>query len=82
MNIEILAGSSDAPEVYVGHACSASILSSHRDCVAACAVAQSTIPRGNDVELIETRSEALVGNYFPEKEKHLSQDEAEANPIS
>ena len=70
MNIEILAGSSGAPEVYVGHKPAlASISLSHRDCVATCAIAQSTIPLGCDVELIETRSEAFVGDYLTEKEQ-------------
>ena len=70
MDIEILAGSSGAPEVYIDHKpASASISLSHRDGVAACAIAQSTIPLGCDVELIETRSEAFVGDYFTEKEQ-------------
>ena len=70
MNIEILAGSSGAPEVYIDHKpASASISLSHRDGVAACAIAQSTIPLGCDVELIETRSDAFVGDYFTATEQ-------------
>ena len=68
--IEILAGSSGAPEVYVGHQlASASISLSHRDGVAACAITQSTIPLGCDLELIETRSDAFVGDYFTATEQ-------------
>lgn len=70
MNIEILASLSGAPEAYVGHQpASASISVSHRDGIAACVVAQSTIPLGCDLELIETRSEAFLGDYFTEEEQ-------------
>ena len=70
MNIEIPAGSSGAPEVYVGHQpASVSISLSHRDGIAACAVAQSTIPLGCDLELVETRCTAFVRDYFTEKEQ-------------
>ena len=48
-----------------------SISLSHRDGVAARALAQSTIPLGCDPELIETRSDAFVGDYFTEKEQAL-----------
>lgn len=72
MNIEILADSSGAPEIYVGHQpASVSISLSHRDGVAACAVAQSTIPLGCDLELIETRGDVFVDDYFTKKERAL-----------
>jgi 4'-phosphopantetheinyl transferase len=70
MNIEIPARPSGAPEVYVGpQPASVSISLSHRDGIAACAVAQSTIPLGCDLELVETRSTAFVRDYFTEKEQ-------------
>jgi 4'-phosphopantetheinyl transferase len=69
-NIEIPAGSSGAPKVYVGHQpASVSVSLSHRDGVAACAAAQSTIALGCDLELIETRSDAFVGDYFTAEEQ-------------
>ena len=46
MNIEILAGSSSAAEAYVGHQpASVSISLSHRDGVAACAIAHRRLRR-------------------------------------
>ena len=46
MNIEILAGSSSASEAYVGHQpASVSISLSHRDGVAACAIAHRRLRR-------------------------------------
>jgi 4'-phosphopantetheinyl transferase len=68
--IEVLAASSGAPEAYVGHQpASVSISLSHRNGVAACALAQSTIPLGCDLELIEPRSNAFVCDYFTDKEQ-------------
>src|SRR5215471_6291127 len=69
-DIEVLADSSGAPKVYVGRQPSAVSLSiSHRAGVAACALAHSPTPLGCDLELIESRSDAFIGDYFGEKEQ-------------
>ena len=70
MNIEILADSSGAPQVYVGHQPAlVSISLSHCDSIAACVLVRSTTPLGCDLELIEPRSDAFVGDYFNEREQ-------------
>jgi 4'-phosphopantetheinyl transferase len=71
-DIEILADLSGAPRVYVGRQLAAvSISLSHRDGIAACCVAESTIPAGCDLELIETRGSAFIDDYFTPDERAI-----------
>ncbi len=63
--IEIRPAPSGAPEVFIGNRpaeCTISI--SHRDGVAACAIAQPGARLGCDLELVEPRSEAFIADYF------------------
>jgi 4'-phosphopantetheinyl transferase len=77
-NVEILADPSGAPEVSVGNQLAAlSISLSHRDGVAACAIARSNAPLGCDLELIETRSDAFVADYFTEDEQKIIAQQSE-----
>jgi phosphopantetheinyl transferase len=70
--IAILADPSGAPRAYVGHeSASVSISLSHRDGIAVCAVAQSMIPLGCDLELIEARSDSFIADYFTEYEQTI-----------
>jgi 4'-phosphopantetheinyl transferase len=71
-NIEIPADPSGAPRVLLRRRPVAlSISLSHRDGVAACAIARSTIPLGCDLELIEPRSDAFIADYFTKDEQKL-----------
>ena len=69
-NVEVLADASGAPQLYIGRQpASVSLSLSHRAGVAACALAESTTALGCDLELIEPRSDAFIGDYFNEKEQ-------------
>lgn len=68
--IEILAAATGAPEVFVDHQpAGVSISLSHRDRVAACALAPSGGVVGCDLELVEPRSAAFVSDYFTADEQ-------------
>ncbi len=68
--IEIMPAASGAPRVYLGHTpASISISISHSSGIAACAVAESDLTFGCDLEKIEPRSESFVDDYFTEEEQ-------------
>lgn len=70
--IEILAGESGAPEVFVdGHASDVTISLSHRAGRALCAVGSLSSAVGCDLELVEPRSSAFVADYFSAEEQAL-----------
>lgn len=70
--IEILSAPSGAPEVFLAnHPASITISLSHRNGVAACAVAGSKIALGCDLETIEPRNDAFIADYFTGKEQSL-----------
>ena len=70
--IEIRPAASGAPEVFVDERPGAvSISLSHRDGRAICAVAQSGVDLGCDLELIEPRSDAFLSDYFTAEEQAL-----------
>jgi 4'-phosphopantetheinyl transferase len=70
--IAILADPSGAPRAYIGHeSATVSISLSHRDGIAVCAISQSMIPLGCDLELIEARSDSFIADYFTEYEQTI-----------
>jgi 4'-phosphopantetheinyl transferase len=70
--IEIVPASSGAPEVRIdGKPAAVTISISHRDGTAACAVAQSGVQLGCDLEKIEPRSDTFVADYFTDDEQKL-----------
>jgi len=71
-NLEILAGPSGAPEVFLSNQIAPVAISiSHRSGVAMCAVALSADCVGCDVELIEPRSDAFTADYFTANERTM-----------
>ncbi len=69
---EIRAAASGAPEVYaLDEAMPVTISISHRGGVAACAVASPGILLGCDLEVVESRSDGFVADYFTEEEQSL-----------
>jgi 4'-phosphopantetheinyl transferase len=70
--IEIRPAASGAPEVFLeGQLAAISISLSHRNGEALCAVAPGAVELGCDLELIEPRSDAFVGDYFIAEEQAL-----------
>ncbi len=70
--IEICAAPSGAPEVlFDSHPAPVTISISHRAGIAACAVAMSRVKMGCDLEMIEPRCDAFVGDYFTIEEQAL-----------
>ena len=70
--IEIRAAPSGVPEVFVdGDPASSTISLSHRDGLSACALASDQMALGCDLERIEPRSIAFIGDYFTEGEQEL-----------
>ena len=70
--LEILAGESGAPEVFVdGHASDLTTSLSHRAGRALCAVSSPSGALGCDLELVEPRSSAFVADYFSTEEQAL-----------
>jgi 4'-phosphopantetheinyl transferase EntD len=69
-SLEILAALDGAPEAFVNGEPAPAVLSlTHRDALAACAVAPSGTALGCDLERVEPRSEAFVRDYFTAAEK-------------
>ena len=67
--IEIVADASGAPRTFVcGNAAEVTISLSHRAKVGACAVTSSIAALGCDLELVESRSESFLVDYFTEQE--------------
>jgi len=70
--IEICAARSGVPEVFFdSQPAPVTISISHRCGVAACAVAMSSVQMGCDLEMIESRSDAFVADYFTLEEQAL-----------
>jgi len=70
--IDIRPAPSGAPEVFVANQPAAVTISlSHRDGIAACAVAMSGLEIGCDLEMVEPRSDAFVADYFTSEEQVL-----------
>lgn len=68
--IEVRAASSGAPEVFVaGTPAPFTISLSHREDEAICAITRGDVALGCDLELIEPRDDAFVGDYFTEAEQ-------------
>jgi 4'-phosphopantetheinyl transferase len=81
--IVISAVATGEPEVRIaGRAHAVTISISHRNGLAACAVALGKSALGCDLELIEPKSEAFVADYFTAEEQHLvSQAGNAAQPL-
>jgi 4'-phosphopantetheinyl transferase len=70
--MEIRPASSGAPEVFFANQPAAVTISlSHRDGIAACAVAMSGVEMGCDLEMVEPRSDAFVADYFTVEEQAM-----------
>jgi 4'-phosphopantetheinyl transferase len=70
--MEIRPALSGAPVVFLSNQPVAFTISlTHRDGIAACAVAASGAPIGCDLEIIEPRSDAFVADYFTAEEQAL-----------
>lgn len=70
--IDIRPAASGAPEVFLGsQPANLTISISHRGGVAACAVAEGGAMLGCDLEIVEPRSDAFVGDYFTAEEQEL-----------
>ncbi len=70
--IEIIPGSTGQPEVTLRDQTETVTISiSHRGGFALCAVALGDLKLGCDLELIETRSDAFIADYFTESEQRL-----------
>lgn len=70
--IELRPAPSGAPEVFLYDKPSTIVISlSHRAGIAACAIATSEGVLGCDLEIIEPRSDAFVGDYFTAEERAL-----------
>jgi 4'-phosphopantetheinyl transferase len=68
--MDIRPAASGAPEVFFANRPAGVTISlSHRDGIAACAVAMSGLEMGCDLETIEPRSEAFVTDYFTIEEQ-------------
>jgi 4'-phosphopantetheinyl transferase len=69
--LEIRPAASGAPQVFIeDQPAAVSISISHRGDVAACAIAPSGTMLGCDLELIEPRSDAFMGDYLTLEEQH------------
>jgi 4'-phosphopantetheinyl transferase len=71
-HIEIRPASNGAPEVFLGNESAPVTISiSHREGVAACAIARPPAMLGCDLEIVEPRSDAFAGDYFTPAEQEL-----------
>src|SRR6266536_6267749 len=71
-DVEIRPATSGAPDVFfAGQPAPVTISLSHRDGIAICAVAPSSVALGCDLEIIEPRSESFIADYFTAEEKEL-----------
>jgi 4'-phosphopantetheinyl transferase len=70
--IEIRSASSGAPEVFLGrHPADVTISLSHRDGIAACAVARGNVLLGCDLEIVEPHGNTFLSDYFTDEEQAL-----------
>ncbi len=80
--IEVRPAPSGAPELYIDDsAAPPSISLSHREGVAACAIARPGIALGCDLEIAEPRSDAFVADYFTSDEQRLIEASSGANQL-
>ncbi|HYU47910.1 MAG TPA: 4'-phosphopantetheinyl transferase superfamily protein [Terriglobales bacterium] len=71
-DVEMRPAASGAPDVFfAGQPAPVTISLSHRDGIAICAVAPSSVALGCDLEIIEPRSESFIADYFTAEEKEL-----------
>ncbi|MBZ5549402.1 MAG: 4'-phosphopantetheinyl transferase superfamily protein [Acidobacteriia bacterium] len=71
-DVEIRPAPSGAPEVFLtGQPADVAISLSHRDGIAICAVAPSSVALGCDLELVEIRSDCFIADYFAAEEKEF-----------
>ena len=71
-DIEIRPAPSGAPEAFVADRPAAVTISlSHRDGVAACAIAPPWVELGCDLEIVEPRGDAFIADYFTAEERQL-----------
>jgi len=71
-DIEVRPASTGAPEVFLaGQPADITISLTHRDGIAMCAVAPSSVALGCDLELIEPRSHSFVQDYFTGEEREF-----------
>jgi 4'-phosphopantetheinyl transferase len=76
--IEVLPAPSGAPEVFLANQpAEVTISLSHRDGTAICAIADSGVDLGCDLEIVEPRIDAFVTDYFTPEEQALV---AQADP--
>lgn len=69
-DIEICPATSGAPEAFVANRPAPVVISlSHRDGLAACAIAPQDTLLGCDLEVVEPRSDAFVADYFTSEEQ-------------
>ena len=69
-SIEIRSAPSGVPEAYLGDQPAAATISlSHRAGIAACAVTRPGVELGCDLEMVESRSDAFVADYFTTAEQ-------------
>jgi 4'-phosphopantetheinyl transferase len=82
-HIEIRPAPSGAPDLYIENQLSPMTLSiSHRSGIAICAVAESAVKLGCDVELIEARGSAFLEDYFTPEEQLLFARYQDASPLA
>lgn len=68
--LEVLASLNGSPEVFLdGNLMSCSLSLSHRDHQALCILSLDGLQIGCDLEKVEPRSEAFLGDYFTQKEQ-------------
>ena len=81
--IEILPAKDGAPEIRLQNAPSELTISlSHRNGFAICAIAASSVSVGCDLEVIESRSDAFIADYFtPEEQKIVFDADLSAQPL-
>jgi 4'-phosphopantetheinyl transferase len=71
-DVEIRPAASGAPDVFfAGQPAPVTISLSHRDGIAVCTVAPSSVALGCDLEIIEPRSDSFTDDYFTAEEKEL-----------
>jgi 4'-phosphopantetheinyl transferase len=72
VEIEIRSASSGAPEVFLAnYPADITISLSHRDGIAACALAPCNVLLGCDLEIVESHSNAFLSDYFTDEEHAL-----------
>jgi 4'-phosphopantetheinyl transferase len=82
-DIEICPAPSGAPEVFFGSDRAPITISlSHRDGIAACAIADPKLLLGCDLEIVEPHSDAFIADYFTAEEQALFVHSDDKNLLS